>query len=302
MGVILEVKKIVIGMVIFGILSGFGYSQDRFHYIQAVNEVEYCDSNECNNVDVLARPGINLQLNFYSKYTDSLVDDYFKDAVCMVENNSGNMFNPLVFGDISEQPGVYRINLFGCNENFYCANRVVYYVYQLTSDNAIDPFKVDETIYVNKSIPLPKGYYPKENKQARSKLNKMLKVMRRKGMGISLISGFRSYATQKKIYERYVKKDGLIKASRYSAKPGHSEHQTGLAFDIGRLSASFAKTRAYKWLRKNAHKYGFILRYPKGKESITGYMFEPWHYRYVGVDLAKEIYYSKLTLEEYFSY
>ena len=87
----------------------------------------------------------------------------------------------------------------------------------------------------------------------------------------------------------------------YSAKPGYSEHQTGLAFDINSIRDSFADTKEGLWLAKNAHIYGFILRYPKGKESITGYKYEPWHYRYVGVSVAQYIFENQITFEEYYA-
>lgn len=113
-------------------------------------------------------------------------------------------------------------------------------------------------------------------------------------------SGFRSYSTQKSLYQKYVKRDGQAVADTYSARPGYSEHQTGFAFDINRASMSFEGTKEAVWLEQNAYKYGFIMRYPKGKESITGYQYEPWHYRYVGVERAQKLFSSGLTIEEYY--
>ena len=118
-------------------------------------------------------------------------------------------------------------------------------------------------------------------------------------------SGYRSYATQKALYEGYVSSHGVAAADTFSAKPGQSEHQTGLVMDISSesvnflLDESFGTTTEGKWVAENAHKYGFIVRYPKGKENITGYMYEPWHLRYLGVELATSVYESGLTLEEY---
>ena len=119
------------------------------------------------------------------------------------------------------------------------------------------------------------------------------------GLNIPLISGYRSYETQEKLYKKYVLKDGEKNASTYSAKAGNSEHQTGLAFDIGSVDRSFEGTDEAKWISENAHLYGFIVRYPKGKTSVTGYIYEPWHVRYLGKKIAKKVYESKLTLEEY---
>lgn len=119
-------------------------------------------------------------------------------------------------------------------------------------------------------------------------------------------SGYRSYNTQVALYNGYVKNHGQEAADTFSAKPGQSEHQTGLAMDVTsdsvnlQLSEDFGDTKEGKWLCENAYKYGFIIRYQKGKEDITGYMYEPWHIRYLGTDLAKKVYDSGMTLEQYF--
>ena len=114
------------------------------------------------------------------------------------------------------------------------------------------------------------------------------------------VSPYRSYEVQKGLYEWYASYDGYDNADTYSARPGHSEHQTGLAFDLNSIDDSFADTKEGKWVAENCHKYGFIIRYPKGKEDITGYMYESWHIRYLGVDMATKVYESGKTLEEYF--
>lgn len=119
-------------------------------------------------------------------------------------------------------------------------------------------------------------------------------------------SGYRSYSTQASLYNSYVANRGQAAADKFSAKPGQSEHQTGLSMDITceamnfQLDDTFGETDEGKWVAENAHRFGFIIRYPKGKEDITGYMYEPWHIRYLGNELAKEVYESNLTLEEYF--
>lgn len=118
-------------------------------------------------------------------------------------------------------------------------------------------------------------------------------------------SGYRSYGTQRDLYNSYVKNHGQAAADKYSAKPGQSEHQTGLSMDITcaamnfQLDDTFGNTDEGKWVSENAHRFGFIVRYPKGKEDITGYFYEPWHIRYLGVELATKVYESGLTLEEY---
>ena len=116
------------------------------------------------------------------------------------------------------------------------------------------------------------------------------------------VSGYRSYKTQETLYNNYIKRDGQTAADTYSARPGHSEHQTGMAIDINTASSSakFENTKEYEWLINNSYKYGFILRYPNNKPHITGYKYEPWHYRYVGIDAATKIYTENITYEEYY--
>ena len=138
-------------------------------------------------------------------------------------------------------------------------------------------------------------------KVAASHFKEMVNAAKKEGIKIYNVSGYRSYNTQKSLYNSYVSRDGKAKADTYSARAGTSEHQTGLATDVNSISTSFDTTDAFKWLSKNAYKYGFILRYPKGKENITGYMYEPWHYRYVGKDVAKVIYEKNITYEEYYA-
>ena len=158
---------------------------------------------------------------------------------------------------------------------------------------------VDGILIVNKRYSVPKEYNPGVNEEAEKALNSMQQDAKNVGFELPLLSGFRSYQRQTELYNSYVKKHGEEKANTFSAKPGYSEHQTGLAFDIGQLEYSFGNTPSGKWLAENAHKYGFIIRYLKGKEDITGYVYEPWHVRYLGVDIATKVKESGLSLEEY---
>ena len=120
------------------------------------------------------------------------------------------------------------------------------------------------------------------------------------GIGLFVCSGFRSYTYQASLYNNYVNRDGRAAADTYSARPGHSEHQTGLAIDVNSTDGSMATSPEGIWLAAHCAEYGFIIRYPQGKEEITGYMYEPWHVRYVGKELAAELTENGLTLEEYF--
>lgn len=166
------------------------------------------------------------------------------------------------------------------------------------SDNGLT--YIDGILIVNKTYSLPKDYNPGVDATAESAFKKMQSAAAAEGLNIYISSGFRSYEYQSGLYERYASRDGYAAADRYSARPGHSEHQTGLAFDLNTIDDSFADTREGKWVAENCHKYGFIIRYPKGKEHITGYMYESWHIRYLGVDTATKVYESGKTLEEYF--
>ncbi len=158
---------------------------------------------------------------------------------------------------------------------------------------------IDGILIANKTYALPADYNPGVDAQANNALNEMINAAKTEGVILRMISGFRSYSTQNTLYNNYVARDGKAEADRYSARPGHSEHQTGLAFDLNSLEQSFENTKEGKWLAENCWKYGFIIRYPKGKESVTGYMFEPWHVRYLGKDVAKKVYESGKCLEEY---
>ncbi len=175
----------------------------------------------------------------------------------------------------------------------------------------------DKLALVNKKNKLKKNFIPKDlikldlnyshdekylKKEAALSFYELSKAARKKGYIILAVSGYRSYTYQKKLYKYYVKEKGSYYASKCSALPGHSEHQTGLALDVEGSNKDYNKfeeTKEFKWMIKNCYKYGFILRYPKGKENITGFKYEPWHYRYVGKKASKYIYKHNLTLEEY---
>ena len=175
----------------------------------------------------------------------------------------------------------------------------------------------DYDFIVNKSNKLPNNYIPSDlepinekyslknkylRKDAKIAFEEMAKQAKKDGYTIIAVSTYRSYDYQEKLYNNYVKTKGFYYADMASARKGHSEHQTGLAVDIADISYdydNFESTKEFNWMQKNSYKYGFILRYPKAKFHITGFKYEPWHYRYVGKKIAKYIYKNKLTLEEY---
>ncbi len=154
-------------------------------------------------------------------------------------------------------------------------------------------------LVVNKTYSLPSDYNPGVDSTANAALNEMIAAAAKEGINLWIASGFRSYSRQETLYNNYVARDGKAAADRYSARPGYSEHQTGLAFDLNSLEQSFGETKEGKWIAENCWKYGFILRYPQNKEAQTGYMYEPWHVRYLGKDIAEKVYRSGLCLEEY---
>lgn len=175
------------------------------------------------------------------------------------------------------------------------------------------------TILVNKYIYLPEDYIPDKlttiskefssstkelTYEAKEAFEKMAKSAKEQGYTIRAISAYRSYEYQKNLYDNYVKQDGVELADTYSARPGFSEHQTGLVVDIDNGKTDFnhfENTEEFKWMQKNAQTFGFILRYPKGKEDITGYDYEAWHYRYVGENIATFMNNNNLTLDEYYA-
>ncbi len=168
-----------------------------------------------------------------------------------------------------------------------------------------DTKQIDGATYVqgilvaNKSYSLPADYDPGLDPTTKSQFDVLSSAAAEEGLNIWLASGYRSYQYQEEIYNGYVDGYGKDTADTFSARPGHSEHQTGLAIDVNTIDDSFADTPEAEWLAENCYKYGFIIRYPKGKEDITGYKYEPWHIRYLGVEKATAVYNSGLTLEEY---
>ena len=178
-------------------------------------------------------------------------------------------------------------------------------------------------ILVNKENPIDKDYKPDDLKKikyyapdrdpstrymravAANAFHQLVDKAAEDGIELKMTTAYRSYDFQKLLFDSYVKKEGEEAANKYSAKPGQSEHQTGLAVDVSspsvdyQLSDEYGETKEGKWLADQAAQFGFILRFPKGKEDITGYQYEPWHIRYVGLTAAKEIHQQNITLEEY---
>ena len=160
---------------------------------------------------------------------------------------------------------------------------------------------VGGVVIANKAIKLPPEYGSwLSNGEVESVAYNALKEMNNNSPHrYSIVSAYRSYDSQKKIFQGWVNIYGFEEASRISSQAGHSEHQTGLTMDLDSLEEYYANTPEGKWLAQNCWKYGFIIRYPNGKEDITGYSYEPWHVRYLGKSTASLVYHSGLTLEEF---
>lgn len=205
--------------------------------------------------------------------------------------------------DYSYEDIVIQVNI-GLDKPFY-------------TNTTVSKFLNKNYILVNKYTYLPSNYVPndlilldrsysRDNmylvKEAAISFKKMYTAAIKDGYKIRIMSSYRSYEYQRDLYDKYVKIDGKKEADAYSARPGFSEHQTGLCVDIddGVINYQlFEKSRSYLWMKKNSYKYGFIERYPKNKENITGYSYESWHYRYVGKEIAKYIHQNNITLDEY---
>ena len=170
-------------------------------------------------------------------------------------------------------------------------------LYYINDDSTGESF-----IIVNKTYTVPESYGPGGlTRDCSSAFSKLVSAASADGVRIWNLSGYRSYSTQQRLYNNYVARDGKSAADKYSARPGHSEHQTGLAIDCNSLSTSWANTEEGKWLAAHCSEYGFIIRYGASKISSTGYQYEPWHIRYIGSpELAKKLTDSGLSVEEYY--
>lgn len=222
--------------------------------------------------------------------------------------------------DIMEVKSIYDIS--NIKKDFNYEDVVTYVNANLdkeyySSDNLIsneDASKID--VLVNKYHKLDENYEPSDltiidskyasgtqklRKEAQIKFEEMASDMAKENLKIYAGSTYRSYTYQKGLYDRYVKKDGFAAAETYSARSGYSEHQLGLAVDIVNDKWDYLSEndKEYDYLVKNSYKYGFILRYPRGSEYVTGYMFEDWHFRYLGIELAAKVFNSGLTYDEY---
>lgn len=306
-------------------------NQNSFNkeYFLEYLDIKYIDKDDfINNVNKLLSLGYSSKdINaIYNKIPDSvniIIDSKYNKDIINIMNLSyfkiDNLKRYLNY-DIMEVKSIYDIS--NIKKDFNYEDVVTYVNANLdkeyySSDNLIsneDASKID--VLVNKYHKLDENYEPSDltiidskyasgtqklRKEAQIKFEEMASDMAKENLKIYAGSTYRSFTYQKGLYDRYVKKDGFAAAETYSARSGYSEHQLGLAVDIvgGKWDYLSEKDKEYNYLIKNSYKYGFILRYPRGSEYITGYMFEDWHFRYLGIELATKVFNSGLTYDEY---
>ena len=273
-------KIIIFLIIVVFLLVGFKYN---YNMKNNNNEEVISVNDELKNVLQEQKYFIENNLSRYINYYNNNSDLDWKDIVTNVNTNIDNEFynNDM---DTDTSKGILMIT-----NKFY----------KLTSDfEGLNLVKVseDDSMY-------GRTYYL--NEEAYEHFKEMVSDARSIGLDFGIYSAYRSYDTQVNLYNNYVKRDGVALADTYSARAGYSEHQTGLAVDLRSRTMNtsyFEETNEYKWLKDNAHKYGFIIRYPEEFVYITGYQFEPWHYRYCGKEAATIIYNEGITFDEYYEY
>jgi len=283
-------------------------------YLHEYLQIEYIENDGfLQNTTSLLNKGYNSNdiNNIYIKLNEesisTLIDnDYIKDITNIIsidyfhEEKLKRYINYYLKEELDTETILTYVNI-GLDNDYYT--------------NVIDIKNQDDiTVLVNKYNKLQSNYIPSDLKNISSKygygqlkkeaakaFEEMCAAAKKDNITIYGGSGYRSYSHQSRLYNNYVARDGKKEADTYSARAGHSEHQTGLAMDIMNSNWGYIddSDKEYNWLINNSYKYGFILRYLKGKEEITGYMYEPWHYRYVGIELATEITKLGITYDEY---
>ena len=302
------------------------YKKEYFDEYLDINYVE--EDNFINNINKLLDLGYkNKDINtFYEKVPKSIdvitSNKYDKNIINYISLDYfkvENLYRYIKY-DFIDTKSVYDTTIL--KEKYNYEDTVTFVNAYLDKDyysNDI-PLSKDKAskldVIVNKYYKLDKDYEPEDltvinskfasgtqklRKEAADKFEEMASDMLKENLKIYAGSTYRSYSYQEGLYNRYVKKDGFKEAETYSARAGYSEHQLGLAVDIvnGKWNYLSEGDKEYTWLINNSYKYGFILRYPHESEYITGYVFEDWHFRYLGIDLATKVYESKLTYDEY---
>ena len=241
--------------------------------------------------------------------------DYHRIIQDVLDARENSNFNPENFkkyikyhlnkSDYSMHDVIFRVNI-GLDSHFYENITTIEQPHELlvlvNKYNKLPAnFKQHNLVNMRREHTVNDGKQYLMTSGAYEKYIRMFDAAKKEGLSLRALSTYRTEDYQRGLYNNKVRTSGKVYADNYSARPGHSEHQTGLAVDINSTRVAFEYSAEFKWLQKHAHEYGYILRYPKGKEWITGYSYEPWHYRYVGVDAAKKIYEKGITYEEYYA-
>ena len=302
------------------------YKKEYFDEYLDINYVE--EDNFINNINKLLDLGYkNKDINtFYEKVPKSIdvitSNKYDKNIINYISLNyfKEENLDRYIKYDFIDTKSVYDTTIL--KEKYNYEDTVTYVNAYLDKDYYTNdiPLSKEEAskldVIVNKYYKLDKDYEPEDltkinskfasgtqklRKEAAGKFEEMASDMLKENLKIYAGSTYRSYSYQEGLYNRYVKKDGFKEAETYSARAGYSEHQLGLAVDIvnGKWNYLSEGDKEYTWLVNNSYKYGFILRYPHESEYITGYVFEDWHFRYLGIELATKVHESKLTYDEY---
>lgn len=297
--VILIILVIFIGCLAFGIYTAKKYFDSTEYKLKKVgySKVEVTDILKLDKSSV----DIFLTLDYNKNIIKFVKETYF------IKKNLNQYLEYIKTNKSKEISDIVSIVNVGANKDFY-------------TDIKKTDMSNDYLILVNKYNYLDPNYTPEDlvtmslqyafnGKQIRTEVNSAFKQManaaKAESLKIVANSAYRDNAYQTRIYENIKDDKGEEYADNYAARPGHSEHQTGLSIDISTLSSTldgFEVTPEFTWLKENSYKFGFILRYPEGKEYLTGYQYEPWHYRYVGIEVATKIKDLGITFDEYYAY
>ena len=295
------------------VVSVNGIEKEAFNRSFTLNKITYIPvdmlaSALCTDGILYDNQHINIQKVFFNMNYHQVVKDILD--VCKSSDFHPEKFQQYIKyhgenPDRSLEDVIFRVNI-GLDKPFYEDVATIKDPYLLlVLVNKYNQLPVSFTQY--NLVNMNKAYTANDGKQyllagsAYEKYVEMADAARKEGLSMRVVSAYRTEDYQRNLYNNRVRTTGKINADNYSARPGFSEHQTGLAVDISSTKVSFEYSNEFKWLQNHAHEYGYILRYPKGKEWITGYSYEPWHYRYVGTEVAKIIHDEGITYEEFYA-
>lgn len=307
-----ECSSTIFGKKINNIKVKSNFDNEKVGKYKIIYEITFLKTKKViiRKIEVADNVSPIITLNGDNEVTITVGDEYKEQGVLAVDNYDKDLSE---FVKVESNLNINKVGEYQINYNVEDSSKnkasitrkvivkekqVIKTFNNYSNNKTETPTYINGILIVNKSYGLPSSYSPGVNSVAYSHLQQLQEAAKQVGFSIPTLSGYRSYETQRILYNNYYARDGAI-ADTYSARPGHSEHQTGLAFDVGAIDDNYGSTPQGQWLSQNCSEYGFIVRYPKGKENITGYQYEPWHIRYVGVDIARDITSRNITLEEY---